>query len=96
MSRLTTKIIKDVAYITSSANIIEIPDLIEGHKYTGEAILKLGLAEDLEEEYDMDFASLCKKIRREVKNNKVVEPTIYFDDLGNFIDDGYCIIDEVL
>ena len=96
MSRLTTKIIKGVAYTLSGANIIEIPDLTEGHKYTGEAILKLGLVEDLEEEYDMDFTSLCKKIRREVKNNKVVEPTIYFDDLGNFIDDGYCIIDEVL
>ena len=46
MSRLTEK---DITYITSGANVIEIPNIIEGHKFTGQAIIKLGQLEDIEE-----------------------------------------------
>ena len=51
---------KDVAYITSGADVIEIPDIVEGHKYTGQAIIKLGQLEDIEEELGIDLITLFK------------------------------------
>lgn len=51
---------KDIAYITSGANVIEIPDVVEGHKYTGQAIIKLGQLEDIEEKLGIDLITLSK------------------------------------
>lgn len=50
--RLTEKY--DTYYLTSGANIIETPDIIEGHKFAGEAIVKLGQLEDLMESYKIE------------------------------------------
>ena len=47
-------------YLTSGANIIETPDLIEGHKFTGEAVVKLGQLEDAEEKLKTNFLILAK------------------------------------
>lgn len=44
---------KDIAYITSEANVIEIPDIVEGHKYTGQAINKLGQLEYIEQKLNL-------------------------------------------
>lgn len=40
-------------YSTSGANVLEIPDIIEGHKYLGNSIDKLGQLEDWEEKIEM-------------------------------------------
>lgn len=50
MNRLTKKIEEFKVYTLSDAFISEIPDVIYGKKYCGEAINKLGKLEDLEEE----------------------------------------------
>ena len=63
MQRLTKN--EEKLYTTSGANIIEIPDLIEGHKYTGQAIDKLGKLEDIEEELGIDLIKLIECIRNE-------------------------------
>lgn len=47
-------------YLTSGANIIETPDIIEGHKFAGEAIVKLGKIEDAEEKLGTDFLIFAK------------------------------------
>lgn len=54
---------KDIAYITSGANVIEIPDIVEGHKYTGQAIIKLGQLEDVEDELGIDLITLFKAVK---------------------------------
>lgn len=54
---------KDIAYITSGVNVIEIPDIVEGHKYTGQAIIKLGQLEDVEDELGIDLITLFKAFK---------------------------------
>ena len=54
---------KDITYITSGANVIEIPDTVEGHKYTGQAIIKLGQVEDIEEELGVDLVIILKALK---------------------------------
>lgn len=54
---------KDITYITSSANVIEIPDIVESRKYTGQAIIKLGQLEDIEEEFGIDLITLFKALK---------------------------------
>lgn len=49
-----------VLYSTSGANIIEIPDIVEGHKYGGQAINKFGQLEDIEQELGIDLITLFK------------------------------------
>ena len=61
-----------VAYDTRSANIVELPDLVEGKRYTGGAIYKLGPLEDIEEELGINLETLFKALKNGiyVKNRK--------------------------
>lgn len=61
---------KDITYITSGYNVIEIPDIIEGHKYTGQAIIKLGQLEDIEEELGIDLITLFKALKNGIYGTK--------------------------
>lgn len=56
----------DTYYLTSGANIIETPDIIEGHKFAGEAVVKLGKIEDLEKELGIDLVTLFKALKNGV------------------------------
>ena len=40
---------KNITYVVSSACVDEIPDIIEGKKYIGSAITKLGQYEDIDD-----------------------------------------------
>ena len=55
---------KDITYITSGANVIETPNIIEGHKFTGQAIIKLGQLEDIEDELGIDLTILFKALKQ--------------------------------
>lgn len=67
---------KEIPYITSGSNIIEIPDIAEGHKYIGQAIDKLGQLEDIEEELGIDLITYFK-----IKEAK----SVFVKELGNDI-----------
>ena len=70
---------KDITYITSGANVIEIPDIIEGHKYTGQAVIKLGHLEDIEEELGIDLILLFKAINSPIYTKSGTQYYVGFD-----------------
>ena len=61
----------DFAYDTSAANIIELPHLVEGQRYTGEVIFKLGQLEDIEEELEMPIDKFFQALFGSAKMLKV-------------------------
>ena len=85
---------KDISYITSGANVIEIPDIVEGHKYAGQAIIKLGQLEDLLDKYKISdineldlilnayFSAVSKitpKLMHDLKELKDIEEELGID-----------------
>ena len=65
--RLTKKYLNSkelTIYTTSGANIIEVPDMIEGRKYSGVSINKLGQLEDVEEELGVNLITLFKALKQ--------------------------------
>ena len=51
---------KDIAYTAGADGVFEIPDIVEGRRYTGQAIIKLGQLEDIEEELGVNLITLLR------------------------------------
>lgn len=51
---------KEISYTASGADIVEIPNIEYGYKYTGEAVCKLGQLEDIEEAMGVDLILYLK------------------------------------
>lgn len=70
---------KEIAYTASGADVIEIPDIEYGRKYTGEAICKLGQLEDIEDKLGIDLNAFLTALGTTLLNALKAQSVFYID-----------------